>query len=170
MVQPNYGFRAISDNADERRAVDEAFATLGAVGLHRRGRDRTAACWSTPRRSSLRDAHDVGADAEAGGLQRSTRRAARVNLERTKAFPRNTEIDVILTFTSSGDQRRQTGGGLPGGRVPTSRRRAQAITVQQHHSFVRAAGARLRAARLRSARRRFFGSRTATSRRRSPSR
>ena len=27
LVEPNYGFRATSDNPDERRAVTEAFAT-----------------------------------------------------------------------------------------------------------------------------------------------
>ena len=60
-----------------------------------------------------------------------------MNLARTKAFPRNTELDAILTFTGNGENAYQTGGGLPGGTVPDVAPTATAVTVQQHHSFVR---------------------------------
>ena len=50
-----------------------------------------------------------------------------VFLERTKAFPRNTEVEVTLTFTTDS----------PGRRVRQHAPDARAITLRQHHSFVK---------------------------------
>ena len=46
-------------------------------------------------------------------------------------------MDVLLTFTSNGERAGDTGGGLPGGRVTDVAPTARAVTVQQHHSFVK---------------------------------
>ena len=48
-------------------------------------------------------------------------------MPRTKAFPKNTEVETTITFTSDGDT-----GPLVRDTVPTP----QALTVRQHHSFV----------------------------------
>ena len=117
----------------------------------------------------LRDVHDVVRSLKPASYSLDASRSA-VNLARTKAFPRNTELDAILTFTGSGDNAGQTGGGLPGGRVTDVAPTATAVTVQQHHSFVRLPDARLRAAAVRSARRRLRRRPGPTSRRRCPSR
>ena len=134
MIEPNYGFRAVSDNADERRAVREAFARSVlwgfAVGAETDGRVLVDATDFL-----LRDVHGV-----IQSLRPATYRVERsrsvVNMERTKAFPKNTEIDVLLTFVSEGGNEAQAGGGLVGGRLTDVTPAPQAATVQQHHSFV----------------------------------
>ncbi len=135
LVEPNYGFRATSDNPDERRAVTEAFATSVLWGFEvaaeTDGRvlvDATAFV--------LRDVHDVVRSLKPASYSLDTSRSA-VNLARTKAFPRNTELDAMLTFTGTGEDAGRTGGGLPGGRVGDVAPTTTAVTVHQHHSFVR---------------------------------
>ncbi|MGE3615317.1 MAG: zinc-dependent metalloprotease [Gemmatimonadales bacterium] len=127
MTQPNYGFRAESDNADERRAVEQAFAqsvlwgfTVAAETAGRVLVDATD--------FALRDAHDV-----IGSLRRTGQGAFRLEssrsalyLPRTKGFPRNTEIEVTLTFSSDN----------PGRWVRDVTPTPQAVTVREHHSFV----------------------------------
>jgi hypothetical protein len=127
LLQPNYNFRAISDNADEKRAVEESFAQsvvwgteAFAVEGERALVDITSFC--------LRDAHNVSGtlkETKQGVYALDATRSA-FYLPRTKSFPQNTEIEVTLTFTGSepGDYVRST--------VPTP----EAITVRQHHSFV----------------------------------
>jgi hypothetical protein len=134
MIEPNYAFRALTDNADERRAVREGFARSVVwgftVGAETEGRVLVDATDFL-----LRDVHGV-----TQSLRPATYRVERtrsvVNMERTKAFPKNTEIDVLLTFVSDGGNEAQAGGGLVGGRLTDVTPMAQAATVQQHHSFV----------------------------------
>lgn len=127
MVQPNYAFRAESDNPAERRAVEEAFAQSVLWGF-------TAAAETAGRvlvdatEFALRDNHGV-----IPTLRRTRQGTFRVDptrsaifLERTKAFPRNTEIEVTLTFTadSAGQWVRDV--------APTP----EAITLRERISFV----------------------------------
>jgi hypothetical protein len=138
MVEPNYGYRAITDNADERRAVEEGFAksvlwgfTVGAEADGRVLVDATDFL--------VRDVHGVAQRLRPATFRVDPRRSA-VNMERTKAFPKNTEIDVLLTFTSDDATLAQAGGGLAGGRLTDVTPSPQAATVQQHHSFVELPG------------------------------
>ena len=121
LVQPNYAFRATSDNPDERRAVTEAFATSVLWGFEAAaetdGRvlvDATAFV--------LRDVHDVVRSLKPASYSLDTSRSA-VNLARTKAFPRNTELDAILTFTGSGTTPTRPAAACRAAASPTSRRR-----------------------------------------------
>ncbi len=135
LVEPNYAFRATSDNPDERRSVTEAFATSVLWGFEAAAEsDGRVLVVATA--FVLRDVHDVVRSLKPASYSLDESRSA-VNIERTRAFPRNTELDAMLTFTSSGDSAGQTGGGLPGGRVTDVAPTATAVTVQQHHSFVR---------------------------------
>ena len=127
MVQPNLSFRATTDNAMERKAVDDAFAesiiwgfTVGAETGDRVLVDATD--------FFVRDAHGV-----IGTLRRSNQGTYRLDasrsafyMDRTKGFPQNTEVEVTLTFTSD----------APGGLVRSVTPTADAVTVRQHHSFV----------------------------------
>jgi hypothetical protein len=135
LVEPNYRYRANSDNPDERRAVTEAFATSVLWGFEAaaetEGRVLVDATTFV-----VRDGREVARILRPATYTLDASRSA-VNLARTKAFPRNTEIDAMLTFTSNGDQVGQTGGGLPGGRVGDVAPTATAVTIQLHHSFVR---------------------------------
>ena len=138
MVAPNYAFRAISDNADERRAVREGFASSVlwgfTVGAETDGRVLVDATDFL-----LRDVHGVTQRLRPATYRLDARRSA-VNMDRTKAFPKNSEIDVLLTFTSDGGDEARAGGGLPGGRITDVTPSPQAATVQQHHSFLELPG------------------------------
>jgi hypothetical protein len=138
MIEPNYSYRANSTNPDERRAVEEAFGrsvlwgfTVGAEGGDRVLVDAT--------NFLLRDVHGVAQTLKPANYRLDQSRSA-VNMERTKAFPTNTEIDVLLTFTSDGGDEASAGRAPAGGRVTDVTPSPQAATVQQHHSFLELPG------------------------------
>ena len=127
MVQPNQGYRALSQNADERKAVEQAFAQSVLWGFtvsdESNGKylvDATAFL--------LTDVQGVAErlkQTQQGTYVLDASRSA-IFLPRTKAFPKNTEFEATLTFT-----------GKPEGEyirsvAPT----ASAVTVREHHSFV----------------------------------
>lgn len=127
MVQPNYRFRAERGDAAERAAVEQSFAQSVLWGF-------TVAAETDGRvlvdatDFVLRDAHGVVgalAGARQGAFRLDPTRSA-VYLDRTRGFPRNSEIEVTLTFVS--DQ--------PGALVRSVAPTAEAVTVRQHHSFV----------------------------------
>ncbi|MFQ6045203.1 MAG: DUF5117 domain-containing protein, partial [Gemmatimonadales bacterium] len=107
MVQPNYGFRASSDNAAEVRAVSDAFARSVLWGF-------TAAAETDSRvlvdltGFLIRDATNL-AQRMRPGIYRLDESRSSVYMPATMNFPRNTEIEVELTFV------RQPGGGAGAG-------------------------------------------------------
>ncbi len=127
LVQPNYSFRATSDNPAERRAVEEAFAQSIIWGFKAEAEegDRVMVD-ATP--FLMEDAHGVIPRLQRAGQGNfrvdSTRSS--IYLPRTRNFPRNTEIETILTFTG------QNPGMLLRQVVPDP----SSLTVRQHHSFI----------------------------------
>jgi hypothetical protein len=127
LIQPNYSFRAITENPDERRAVEEAFAQSVLWGFDVAAEEGSRVLVDASG-FLLRDAHNV-----VGTLKRTNQGTFRLDvnrsafyLPRTKNFPQNTEIEVTLTFT----------GDEPGGWVRSVVPTPEAITVRQHHSFI----------------------------------
>ena len=127
LVQPNYAYRANSDNPDERKAVEEAFAqsVLWGFKIDTRQDNRLLVDASA---FFMRDAHGV-----AGRLKNTGQGDFKLDadksafyLARTKGFPKNSEFEAILTFSgaATGDYVQQV--------VPTP----DNITVRQHHSFI----------------------------------
>ena len=127
LIASNYGFRASSNNPDERQAVRDAFAesTLWGfdVAAEEGGRVLVDAT-----NFFLRDVHQI-----TGTLQRGQQGTFRLDptrcaffLANTKNFPQNTEVETTLTFT----------GEEPGQFVRQVVPVPQAITVREHHSFV----------------------------------
>ncbi len=127
LVQPNYSYRASSESADERRAVEESFAQSVLWGF-----DVAAAEKETVLVDAtgfyLRDAHDIPAALKrtGQGVYRLDATRSAFYLPRTKNFPLNTEVEATLTFT----------GDEPGNYVQQVVPTPQAITVREHHSFV----------------------------------
>jgi hypothetical protein len=128
LVARNPRFRATSGGPDLARSVEESFptSTLGSfeVLAEEQGRvlaDATALFLSDAMdvRRQLREANQ--------GTFALDRERSRLHLERTRAFPDNTEVEAALTFTS--DQ--------PGPRLRLHAPDARALTLRQHHSFVR---------------------------------
>ena len=138
MVEPNYAYRALTSNPDERRAVEEAFAKSVlwgfTVGAETDGRVLVDATDFL-----LRDVHGVVHRLRPATYRVDPRRSA-INMERTKAFPKNTEIDALLTFASDGGDEARAGNAPAGGRITDVTPSAQAVTVHQHHSFVELPG------------------------------
>ncbi len=127
LVEPNYRFRAVSENEAERRAVEEAFApsTQWGFTVAARTGDRVLVDATS---FFLRDAHGIARRLKAAGqgTYRLDDGRSAVYLPRTKAFPRNTEVEVSLTFTSD----------EPGGLVSQTAASGEAVTLREHHSFV----------------------------------
>ena len=130
MVQPNQRFRVETDNPDEVRALEEAFATSVLWGFTVEAETAgTVLVDVTP--FVLRDAH--GAADQLPGTYRLDESRSAVYLPRTKGFPQNTELEVRLTFTGDG---RGSGAGFGRGSIRSVAPTAQAVTMRQHHSFV----------------------------------
>ena len=130
MVQPNQRFRVETDNPDEVRALDEAFATSVLWGFTVEAEtDGAVLIDVTP--FVLRDAH--GAADRLPGTYRLDESRSAVYLPRTKGFPQNTELEATLTFTGDG---RGSGPGFGRGSIRAVAPTAQAVTMRQHHSFV----------------------------------
>ena len=127
MVQPNQDFRAITDNEEEKNSVKEAFAKSVLHGfVIKKEKDGKYLVDATS--FFMRDAHGVSqrlAGNGQGNYSLDKSRSA-FYLDRTKAFPKNVEFDVMLTFK-----------GTPKGYyIRSVTPDASAVTVHQHHSFV----------------------------------
>jgi len=139
MVQPNYTFRANSPNPDERRAVEDAFAKSilwgFAVGAESDGRVLVDAT-----DFFLRDVYNA---APRLGNYRVDRNRSAIDMPHTKAFPKNTEVETILTFTNEGGAGGGRGAGGGGGRgggmfsgtVGSVTPTADSVTLREHHTF-----------------------------------
>jgi len=129
MIQPNYDFRAVSNDASERRAVEQSFAqsTLWGFTVEAQG-NGSVLVDATP--FLLRDAMGVSArlqNTRQGTFTIDPTRSA-IYLERTKNFPLNTELETTITFTT----RDARPGNFVGSVAPAS----DAITLRMHHSFM----------------------------------
>ncbi len=128
MIQPNYEYRAITTDAAERRAVEESFArsVLWGFKVEAVEGDRVLVDATN---FFLRDAHGVVDRLRQGrqGTYRMDESRSAFYLPRTKGFPKNTEVEVMLTLTTDADI-----GPLVRSTVPTP----QAISVRQHYSLV----------------------------------
>ncbi|MBS1797522.1 MAG: zinc-dependent metalloprotease [Acidobacteria bacterium] len=126
LVQPNYRYRALSDDDSERRAVNDSFAKSVIYGFQAAAeKDDRVLVDATA--FLMRDAHGVAdrlRQAKQGNYRVDESRSA-FYLERTKGFPLNTEIETTLTF--AGDEP----GRLVGSVTPT----ANSVTLREHHSF-----------------------------------
>lgn len=127
LVQPNQDYRAITDNQEEQKSVREAFAKSVLHGfVIKEAKNDMYLVDATS--FFIRDAHGVSsrlASNKQGSYSLDKSRSV-FNLERTKAFPKNVEFDVLLTFK----------GTPKGSNIRSVTPDASAVTVNQHHSFV----------------------------------
>ncbi len=155
MIQSNETFRSSSRNPAERRAVEDSFAKSVLWGF-------TVAAETNSRvlveatDFVLRDGFGAGTSLRPGQYRVDRTRSA-VYMARTKAFPKNTEIEVTLTFTNEnggrggggggpaqgptsigegGGRARGGGGGIFSGTVGSVTPSADAVTMREHYSLV----------------------------------
>ena len=133
LVQPNYDFRAVSTNAAEVKAVRDAFARSTLWGF-------TVAAETDNRvlvdatEFLLRDATNMSQQLRPGSYRFEASRSA-VYLPMTMNFPKNTEMEVELTYVA------QPGAG--GAATPpffegvgSVAATPEAATMRVHHSLV----------------------------------
>jgi hypothetical protein len=127
--QPNLRFRALSEDAVERRTVQESFATsvLWAGEIAATEPDgRSLVDFTT---FLVRDAHDVVSKLKTTGQGTWTLDPARSAVDFTNcfAFPENLELEAVVTYQSPepGELIRET--------APTP----STVSLIQHHSFLR---------------------------------
>lgn len=127
LIQPNTKYVSNSDNYLENRAVEEAFARSVLFSFEIiEEKNNNYVIDLTP--LLINDAHGVAQRlrySNSGNYSLNKLMSA-IELDRTKAFPKNIEFDVILTFTGN------PMGNLVRSVTPTPSN----ITVNQHHSFV----------------------------------
>jgi Domain of unknown function (DUF5117) len=127
MVQPNYGFRSSDTSVAARRGVEESFAISILWGFKVEA-ETGGAVLVDATDFVVRDVHDV-----IGALARTRQGAYRlegsrsaVDPERTKVFPKNTEIEVIITLV----------GENPGAWVRDIAPTAGTLTLRERSSLV----------------------------------
>ena len=133
LIEPNLDFRSSAADPDERLAVTQSFAESVLWGFpieaEENGRilvDATS--------FFLRDAHNVAETFQAtgqGDYKVDPSRSA-IALDNTKDFPKNTEVEAMLTFVSE---------GAPHGHfVAEVTPDPHAITVREHTSLIELPG------------------------------
>ena len=131
MVEPNYSYRAVSDDPLERKSVEDGFPASVIWGFQVAAETGETVLVDATE-FFIRDAHGVVNTlrrTQQGSYRLDASRSA-VYLPRTRNFPENTEVEVTLTFTS------EEPGRLVGSVTPSS----DALTLRQHHSFVQLPG------------------------------
>src|SRR5271154_81907 len=130
LVEPNQRFRSTSTDPNEVLAVRQSFPESVLFGFKVEAEDPSGTALVDATDFFLRDAHEV-----AGALTRTQQGTYKLDATRstialdvTKAFPKNTEVEAILTFTTDGPAR----GEFVRDVTPDP----HALTVREHQSFV----------------------------------
>ena len=128
LIQPNYSFRAITNNKEEKKAVDESFAE-SVLWSFQVSAEENGKVLIDIIPLLISDMHGIGGtlkDLKQGDYNLDQSRSA-IELNDTKDFPLNSEFETILTYTGNakGEYVRQV--------VPTP----DIITVHEHYSFIK---------------------------------
>ena len=128
LVQPNLRYRAITNDANEKRAIEQSFAQSTLWGFtveaEENGKylvDATDFLMTDPM-----GIPDRLKDMKQGTYSMDKSRSA-MYLARTKNFPLNSEFEITMTFT---------GGSDAGNFVKSVTPSSEAITLRLHHSFI----------------------------------
>ncbi len=142
MVQPNYQFRALTQNAAEAKTVRDAFAR--------------SVLWSFPIAAAsdgrylvdyndflVRDATEIAGRLSPGSYRFEAGRSS-IHAPGLAAFPKNTEMEAELTFVRGGAGAPGGRGGGAGGRffegVGSVAASSEAASMRVHHSIVELPG------------------------------
>ena len=129
LIQPNYDYRASSNDNAEKRAVEQSFAQSTLWGFTAEAETGSRVLVDATD-FLLRDVMGVASrlrQNQQGNYSLDKSRSA-FYLPRTKNFPLNTEIETTVTFVNN--------DGISGNFVRAVTPSAEAITLRMHHSFV----------------------------------
>ena len=127
LIQPNLKYRAITENSEEKKSVEEAFAQSILFGFPIIEKQNEHYLIDVSM-FFLNDAHGVSKKLEVTkqGKYKLDLSKSAFYLERTKAFPKNVEFETMLTFE----------GDATGNFIKSVAPNSSLITVRQHHSFI----------------------------------
>ncbi|MBT8280618.1 MAG: zinc-dependent metalloprotease [Muriicola sp.] len=127
LIQPNLKYRALTDNALEKKSVEQAFAKSILFGF-KIEEEKDGTYYIDLTDFLMQDAHGVTERLKRSkqGSYSLDKSKSAFNLERTKAFPENIEFDLMLTFK----------GAPTGNYIRSVAPNPELVTVSQHHSFI----------------------------------
>jgi len=128
LVEPNYRYRAESDNDLERKAIEEAFAQSVLHGFTIKNTLENA--YEVDLNDFIiRDSHGIAKRLKKSnqGQYKIDKKRCAIWMDRTNSFPDNSEFEAILTFAGDGT----------GDWIKSVTPDADAVTVRVHHSFVK---------------------------------
>ncbi len=129
LVEHNLAFRTASTEPAERAAVEQSFPSTVLAGFKVEAEAPDGTVLLDVTDFTVRDVHDVAGTLAKGnqGTYKLDSSRSTVFLESTKAFPKNTELDAMLTLTAEGGNPRLLRDVAPD---------PHAITVREHQSFL----------------------------------
>jgi hypothetical protein len=138
LIQPNQAFRSSSTDPAEQLTVRQSFPESVLYGFKVEAADDA----NDPNGPVLVDATDFFVRDAHGVVEHLTERKqgtykldptrSTIALDATKAFPRNTEVEAILTFTTDGEPK----GEFVNNVTPDP----HALTIREHQSFIQLPG------------------------------
>lgn len=129
LIQPNYGYRAVSNSESERRAVEQAFAQTAVWGFTVEAESNGNVLVDATDfllRDAMKVSNTIRRMKQGNYVLDKTRSA--MYLPRTKNFPLNSEMEVTVTYANN--------DGEVGNFVQSVAPSTEAITLRIHHSFV----------------------------------
>jgi hypothetical protein len=131
LVRPNEKFRSSAQDPAEQLAVRQSFpeSILGSFTLAaENSAAETGAVLVDATEFFLRDVHGVSDVLGKQGTYKLDAARSAIAIDATKAFPKNTEVEAILTFASDAPTR----GSFVADVTPD----AHALTLREHQSFL----------------------------------
>jgi hypothetical protein len=128
LMQPNLKYRANTDNALEKKSIEQAFAKSVLFGFKILSKKKGYYIIDfTP--FLLEDAHGVSNRLKKSkeGTYKVDASKSALALERTRSFPENVEFEALLTFK----------GHPTGKKLRTVTPTGSLVSVIQHHSFIK---------------------------------
>ncbi|WP_158944009.1 zinc-dependent metalloprotease, partial [Granulicella sp. S190] len=134
LVEPNQSFRSTATDPLERLAVRQSFPESIFYGFKVEAEDPSGAVLIDATDFYLRDAHGVGEilTATKQGAYKLDLTRSTIALDATKAFPKNTEVESILTFTTDDPTKAEF--------VTNVTPDPHALTLREHQSFIELPG------------------------------
>jgi hypothetical protein len=135
LVERNEEFRSSAKDPAERLTVRESFPESVVAGFKVEAEDGSGAVLVDATEFFLQDVHHVVeslARAQQGTYKVDAGRSM-IALEGTKAFPKNTEVEAVLTFVTEGSPKR---GSFVADVTPDP----HALTLREHQTFLELPG------------------------------
>jgi hypothetical protein len=135
LVEPNQRFRSSAGDPAEQLSVRQSFPESVLAGFKVEASDPGGAMLMDATEFFLRDAHGVGeilTQMQQGSYKLDASRSA-IALDHTKAFPKNTEVEALLTFATDTPTRH---GNFVDDVTPDP----HALTIREHQSFMELPG------------------------------